>query len=87
MQLPRNVVEYLLIICDQLKLSPAAMQLALSLTSRFLRVRRNFLPLQLIIMTALMISSKFLETEPPELSTLHKLSSNSFTNNGFHPFM
>lgn len=57
--LPFEIVEYLLIVCDQLKLSISSMQLTLSVASRYLRSKRNNLPLQLIIMTCLMICSKF----------------------------
>jgi len=71
-----------MIVCDQLKISVGSLQLSLSIASRYLRKKPKHLPLQLVIITSLMIACKFLETNPPEISTLHKVSCNSFTNKG-----
>jgi hypothetical protein len=76
------MVQYLLIVSDQLKITMSTVQLALSVASRFLRSKSNLFPLQLVIMTSLMICCKFMETNPPDISTLHKFSNNSFTNRG-----
>lgn len=80
--LPTEIVEYLLIVCDQLKVTMASLQLTLSVACRYLKAKPNNLPLQLILMASLMICCKFIETNPPELSTFHKYSSNSFTSRG-----
>ena len=71
-----------MIVCDQLKISAATLQLTLSIAAKYLRSKAHILPLQLVCMTSLMICCKFIETKPPELSTLHKISCNSFTNRG-----
>lgn len=60
--LPTQLVEYLLIVCDKLKVSNASLHLTLSIASRFLKKRPNALPLQLVILTCLLIASKFIET-------------------------
>ena len=73
-----------MVTCDHLKLKIATFQLALSVASRFLRARSQYQILQLVLITALMIACKFIETEPPEMSTLHKISCNSFTSKGKH---
>lgn len=80
--LPMEIVKYLLVVCDQLNLSKATFQLTLSIACRYLRVRSNYQTLQLVVLTSLMMSCKFMETNPPEIGTYHKVSCNSFTSRG-----
>ena len=80
--LPAQLVEYLLLVSDRLKLTNASLHLALSIASRFLCSRPNALPLQLVALSALLIAAKFLEAQPPELNDLHRWSCNSFTSKG-----
>jgi hypothetical protein len=81
--LPAQLVEYVLLVSDRLKLSNAALHLTLSTASRFLCSRPNALPLQLVALASLMIAAKFLETRPPELNDLHRWTCNSFTSRDF----
>lgn len=58
--LPWQLVEYLLVVCDRLKLNNAVLHLCLSIVGRFLKIRPNAIPLQLALLTSLSISCKFL---------------------------
>lgn len=80
--LPAELVEYLLVVCDKLKVGNGAMQLGLSIACRFLRRRPNALPLQLVLLVSLLLASKIMESVPPNMNDLHKWSCNSFTSKG-----
>ena len=82
MVIPSTLAEYMLLVCERLKLSNATLHLVFSLTSRFLSRRPNALPLQLVGLASILIASKFIESKAVELADLHKWSCNSFTNKG-----
>ena len=77
--LPRDVLEYLFLVSEQLRVSTPTVMVSLSVISRYLEKQSGQLGLQLVVLGGLMIGWKVMETNAREVGMLHKWSSNPVT--------